>query len=70
MKQTLSKAALGKKQLNAALHFLGKLENKSEKDLKPDKITYKEPCESFRPERERGEKENVPHHIENGATYL
>lgn len=32
---------------NAALHFLGKLENKSEKHLKPDKIAYKKkPCES------------------------
>ena len=34
-------------QLDAALHFPGKLGNENEKPLKPAKITTKIPCESF-----------------------
>lgn len=56
-------------RLDSALHFLGQLENETEKAWRPAKIAYTSTLWVL-PSRERVAGRNVPHRTENGAIYL
>lgn len=55
-------------RLDSALHFLGQLENETEKAWRPAKIAYTTTLWVL-PSGERAGARNIPHRTENGAIY-